>query len=266
LAAALAASDKAVTAALAASDRAVAKAEAASEKRFDNVNGFKEMMRDQAAQFMTRAEHAATLDGQQKELDAANARIDAKVATVGDKFDAEMKPLAEKIEAMGRPNWPFMASVATVLTLMVSGVWLIIGLKIDAVITPVLLDQHSLQATSTSTIDRLHTLEAATSGSASADEQSRTDRNQLNARMRELETRVTSNAQERRSQLQTINAKLIEVETQFCASDIVRNLMHATDMRLTSILWHKAFPETTMPTDNALYPIICNRGRDPGSQ
>jgi hypothetical protein len=49
-----------------------------------------------------------------------------------------------------------------------------------------------------------------------------------------------------------------EIETQFCAQDIVRNLMHATDLRTSSMLWEKTFG-TKMPTDNTYYPTICNR-------
>lgn len=49
-----------------------------------------------------------------------------------------------------------------------------------------------------------------------------------------------------------------EIETQFCAQDIVRNLMHANDMRQLSQLWEKQFG-TRYPTDNAFYPTICNR-------
>lgn len=49
-----------------------------------------------------------------------------------------------------------------------------------------------------------------------------------------------------------------EIETQFCAMDIVRNLMHANDLRNTSLLWQKTFG-TEYPIDNAFYPTICNR-------
>jgi len=60
------------------------------------------------------------------------------------------------------------------------------------------------------------------------------------------------------TELVAMREKLTEVETQFCASDIVRNLMHAADLRETAMLWHKTFGET-LPTDNAYYPTICNR-------
>jgi hypothetical protein len=55
-------------------------------------------------------------------------------------------------------------------------------------------------------------------------------------------------------------AALKEIETQFCSSDIVRNLMHADDLRVLALMWAKAFPGTVYPTDNAYYPRVCNRG------
>jgi len=54
------------------------------------------------------------------------------------------------------------------------------------------------------------------------------------------------------------DARMIEIETQFCASDIVRNLIHANDLRITSMLVKKSF-NMTFPTDNAFYPEICQR-------
>ena len=50
-----------------------------------------------------------------------------------------------------------------------------------------------------------------------------------------------------------------EIETQFCGEDIVRNLMHASDQRIQSMLWQKTFPGNELPTNNAYYPTICNR-------
>lgn len=63
-------------------------------------------------------------------------------------------------------------------------------------------------------------------------------------------------------ELKTENARLHEslneIETQFCAGDIVRNLMHANEMRDQAVLWEKTFG-IRKPTDNAYYPVICNR-------
>ena len=49
-----------------------------------------------------------------------------------------------------------------------------------------------------------------------------------------------------------------EIETQFCAQDIVRNLMHANDLRNLSIIWEKQFGNP-YPLGNTYYPTICNR-------
>lgn len=53
-------------------------------------------------------------------------------------------------------------------------------------------------------------------------------------------------------------AALAEIETQFCATDIVRNLMHANDLRNLSVIWEKQFG-MPYPIGNAYYPTICNR-------
>lgn len=53
-------------------------------------------------------------------------------------------------------------------------------------------------------------------------------------------------------------AALIEIETQFCASDTARNLMHANDLRLYAIIYEKVF-SVPYPIGNAFYPQICNR-------
>lgn len=47
-----------------------------------------------------------------------------------------------------------------------------------------------------------------------------------------------------------------EIETQFCASDIVRNLMHANDQRDIALMWEKLYGQK-YPTDNTFYPQIC---------
>lgn len=53
--------------------------------------------------------------------------------------------------------------------------------------------------------------------------------------------RLSTEVSDQRSQLDTICADLKEVETQFRASDQVRNLMHTNDLRIESMLWRKTF-------------------------
>lgn len=79
-----------------------------------------------------------------------------------------------------------------------------------------------------------------------------------------LEARLaTANAriEQGTAQITAIRENLKEIETQFAASDIVRNLMHANDLRVQSLLWQKVYG-VPFPTDNAYYPSIANRPKD----
>ena len=154
-----------------------------------------------------------------------------------------------------------MISVISIFFVMIAGVWLVIGLKIDATVAPMALglaEQSGIISTNSSLL-RSH--QDSILASTQADAISRADRAQLNERIRALETSLAVNLGERRAQFGVIQARLVEVETQFCGNDVVRNLMHANDLRVLAILWHKAFPDSTLPTDNAFYPKVC---RDSG--
>lgn len=72
---------------------------------------------------------------------------------------------------------------------------------------------------------------------------------------RRMET-ITSDLRTNDLLTSNITRDLREVETQFCAADIIRNLMHASDLRTTSELWQKIYGHP-FPTDNAYYPQIC---------
>ena len=58
-----------------------------------------------------------------------------------------------------------------------------------------------------------------------------------------------------RTDIAAIRRDLVEVETQFCAEDAMRNLMHANDLRDFSMLWNKSMG-TDLPISNAYYPNI----------
>lgn len=57
-----------------------------------------------------------------------------------------------------------------------------------------------------------------------------------------------------------IQRDLNEVETQFCSSDNIRNLIHASDQRLTATIFEKVFG-LPLPVSNAFYPKVCNRAQ-----
>lgn len=93
---------------------------------------------------------------------------------------------------------------------------------------------------------------ASVSFTASSNAVSLDDLKKLVSRIDERETALTNRAS-------IIETSLQEIETQFCGADNMRNLMHATDLRVFSMLWEKTFPGSRYPTDNAFYPTVCNR-------
>lgn len=70
----------------------------------------------------------------------------------------------------------------------------------------------------------------------------------IEADNRTLELRVTA-----------LETSQKEIETQFCGTGNIINLMHANDMRIQSLLWQKSYAGITLPTDNPFYPVLCNR-------
>jgi hypothetical protein len=223
-----------------------------NNRRFDQMAEFRATMSDQVNRMISRQEFDMLRDSNNEKNEEARRTTDAR-------FDSELKPINARLDEVGRPNWALMASVASIFLVMVGGFWIGIGLKIEASVSPVTLDVAQLHAAVGIDADRLRQIELTTSNSTAADAQSRQDRIQLNDRMRAAESIIASSIGERRGQIATLTAKLVEIETQFCASDIIRNLMHAEDMRVTSLMWAKGFPGSTMPTDNPYYPSICNR-------
>jgi len=55
----------------------------------------------------------------------------------------------------------------------------------------------------------------------------------------------------------------VELESQFCAEDAVRNLTHAHDLRDMGVLWKRVLGDE-LPLSNAYYPAIGRCGIAPG--
>ncbi len=63
-------------------------------------------------------------------------------------------------------------------------------------------------------------------------------------------------------ELRVVCNDLVEVETQFRASDQVRNLMHVDSLRIEAMLWHKSF-NAEFPVSNAYLPTIAREKPEP---
>jgi len=81
-----------------------------------------------------------------------------------------------------------------------------------------------------------------------------------NSAQKKIIASLAERVSETREKVAHMDSDLIEVESQFCASDAVRNLTHASDLRFMSLLWQKVFAQN-LETGNAFYPQI---GRCPG--
>jgi hypothetical protein len=236
---------------------------AANEKRLDAMQEIRQLLADQGGRMVTRAESESAIG-------VVAERVEQNRVSLETRLEVVTKPLAERmeqnrvsiearIESIIRPKWTLMASVFSICLGLVGGAWVLTGLKVDAAVQPVALTVAQVRTQANVDTERLRALETSSAGFVQAAAASVSDREQLNSRLRQLEAMVPSNAAERRSQYSVMQAKLVEIETQFCASDIVRNLMHAHDMRVTSLMWSKVYPGDKLPTDNAYYPQVCNR-------
>lgn len=214
---------------------------ATNDRRLDGMNEFRQALNDQGMQMITRQESEA-------------GRL-----IMGERVEQNRVSTELRIEMLTRPKWTLMLSLFSICLVLVTGAWVVTGLKVDSSVAPVALLSEQTKVQVAGSADRMRILETTSATSTQADVASRGDRAQLNERLSALETSVASNQGERRSQFAVMSAKLVEIETQFCASDIVRNLLRSDDMRIRSVMWAKLYPGEKMPTDNSYYPRICNR-------
>ncbi|HWA30033.1 MAG TPA: hypothetical protein VG867_02990 [Rhizomicrobium sp.] len=80
----------------------------------------------------------------------------------------------------------------------------------------------------------------------------------LEARADRQDARLTDVA----SRLGMAVSKEDEIETQFCDTSNVINLMHANDTRSIAMLWQSVM-KTSYPTDNTFYPVLCHKDGKP---
>lgn len=231
----------------------------ANERRFSGLNGFREAMADQANRMVTREEAESNRNALTEKVEATRSAMESRV-------EAEIRPMQARLEEIGRPNWALITSMASGCAVVIGAVWMIIGLNIEAKVSPLMLEISIARTTENVNAERIATLNNMATSSTAADNASRTDREQLNNRSRLMEAQINA----ARTEQSVVQARLAEVETQFCARDIVSNLMHANDLRMISMIWRKVFENSVYPTDNAFYPKVCNQnvplGTEKGSQ
>lgn len=113
--------DEVINERIAASSLAVKVALEANNKRLDSMNEVRGTLADQAGRMITRTES------------------DAERAVMSARYDTELTTIRDKLESSTRPNYVLAGASLSVLVAIISGMWLVIGLKIDTSIAPIVL-------------------------------------------------------------------------------------------------------------------------------
>jgi hypothetical protein len=172
------------SATLAATLEATRRSDEALERRFQNVNEFRDAMKDQTNRFALRTECDQSSDNLRRELDdvrVAQTRNDAhfealektervthtqlehRLASMNEfraqlteqagtfitrtEYDAGHEPLIARINEANKPNYAVAGSFASLVVGMVAAMWLVIGLKIDNANMPLTLSVEQLKTT-----------------------------------------------------------------------------------------------------------------------
>jgi hypothetical protein len=171
---------------------------------------------------------------------------------------ASMGALSSKLDEKSKTNWPAIALAIS----MVPAVWLFVTTYTQNAVAPVVASTQ-LNTKSLETLSSVvQGLQQVSAGSTAADVASRTDRAQLNDRVRAMESDLAKEVADRRAFSSETVAKEIEIETQFCEQGHIVNIMHAVDLRNAAFIWHKVTGDI-YPTDNAYYPVVCHQGQGP---
>lgn len=244
----IAAADAQLDARITGLQQAVTASETALDKRLDGMNEFRAAMQDQAARTVTRTE------------------FEGEVRAIQTQLEQQFAPVTKQLAEQGRPNWFLLISLLSVFIAMASGCWLMIGLQINVSVQPQILAIEQLktdQAAFRRAMDLMQTtvrsVEQQGAVSVAADSESRLDRSKLNTEVLRLRQDLSNGTAARRAADERFTAALVEIETQFCESDALRNIMHANDLRMFAVLWSKVIPDAQLSTGNAYYPIVCNK-------
>ncbi|MSP01291.1 MAG: hypothetical protein EXR07_09635 [Acetobacteraceae bacterium] len=211
-------------------NEAVRVASDSNNSRLEHMNEFRDSLSDQANRMITRTE-----------AEIARNKTEEAQAGIVARFDAELRPVHAKLDEIGRPNWTLMVGVLSVAFVMITGIWLVIGLKIDATLSPVILSTEQIKAAQATNAERSRNMENSSIASSQMDVVSRADRVQLNDRIRALEGSFQSNLADRRAESSTFKAQLVEIESQFKTMSHTINIEKDNTQQFISLLWEKIF-------------------------
>ena len=233
----------------------------ANSLRLDAMNEFRGAMSDLSGQMIPRKEAEAALQNVVERAELARNGLENRILST-------IAPLEATLRENGRTNWALLTSLASVAALVVTGLWLVIGLKIDTSEAPIALAVEQLKIENTGHQQQLALL-AGQRDVQVADVNRRLNRlsederiSQLTLgtlkvtdagrgdRLDKLEADLTQGRAQRDTRQAVVQEKLVEVETQFKGLSIVINLMKDDNHQMLGVLWSKVFPGVRLPDKN----------------
>lgn len=249
--------------------------ELSNKTSFDNIlERLEKGFHEQQTAFMTTRDEVNTLK-------SAYNVIQRDIMSLAN----SVEKLVARFEDGNKTNWPMLALLAGMAPILIGGMAFFMTSFTANAVAPIhsevvqtqttmkaLADQvkeiATIQNTRGGTLQNLSTtvasnhesisrmmererrLEDQVAKSASSDDISRTDRVQLNDRVKKLEQQISSEIADRRQQSAEVRVQLGEIEQQFHSVSNLENLRAAYYNRNIAMLWEKTHPGERFPTDN----------------
>jgi predicted nuclease with TOPRIM domain len=234
------------------------------------------------------------LETSQEELRAQVNEIKTNQVVVNtelQQLSAQIRHLVQRAEDASKTEWPKYAVIMGLITLIVGPAGFFLTLYINGSVVPVKSDIaqsvaeinaiktaiHDLTSqyttrerditnliqSTTANNSRLQEIATAQQrigemalSSQAADVNSRTDRDQLNNRVKTLETDLAHEVTTRNAEQAANRVNHGEVETQFHAVSNIENLRWAYQNRLNTVLFNRTHPGENWPAENFFPPTI----------
>lgn len=214
----------------------------ANNRRLDTMNEFRAALTDQSTRMISRTESDVARI-------ALSDKTDDAFTVLNTRIDGEIRPLHAKLGEMGKPNWALLGSAISILFVLIAGIYTIIGLKIDASMSPLAAEITQFKVATATLAETVRVHGTAIASSTQSDLESRSDRNQLNGRLQTVEGLTATGNADRRSATATINAQLVEIETQFKSLSHAHNEQNDQTQRIQGLLWQRVYNETLPKTE-----------------
>jgi hypothetical protein len=197
--------------------RAVRVALESNNQRMHAMNEFRASLADHAARLITR-------DGSEAARAIPADKVDEMAKAMNVRLDSELRPVHTRLNEVGRPNWALLASFILISFVMIAGIWLVIGLKIDSSLLPVSVAVVNIKVADAPVAETVRNTAVASSASTQAETLCRDDRSQVNGRLQVVEGLVAAGDADRRAADARTATQLSEIETQFKSASVAINI------------------------------------------